>query len=347
VGRVSVVDNAIYVDGRRKLAPTSLDTAFSALRTCPDHGRSFAWIGMLRPGADEIESVAREFALHELAVEDTVNQHQRPKMERYGETTFVVLRPARYVDPVEVITLGEVHLFLGPEFAITVRHADEPNLAEVRKHLEDDPDLLAHGPYAVLWGVLDRVVDDYVPVLEGLQDDVDQIEEQVFNGDAGVSKRIYQLTREVIAFHRAVEPLRDIFAQMRWRFGKNGEHTDVELRRRMRDVEDHYTRVLERVENFRALLTNLVNVQATLVAQRQNEEMARMTEAGYEQNEQVKRISSWAAIAFAPTLVAGIYGMNFDHMPELHWTLGYPFALMLMVLTGAVLWVLFKHNDWL
>ena len=282
---------------------------------------------MLRPGLDEIEAVAREFGLHELAVEDTVNQHQRPKMERYGETTFVVLRPARYVDPVEVIKLGEVHLFLGPEFAITVRHADEPHLAEVRKHLEDDPELLAHGPYAVLWGVLDRVVDDYVPVLDGLQDDVDQIEEQVFAGDAGVSKRIYQLTREVIAFHRAVEPLRDIFAQMRWRFGKNGEHSDVELRRRMRDVEDHYTRVLERVENFRALLTNLVNVQATLVAQRQNEEMARMTEAGYEQNEQVKRISSWAAIAFAPTLVAGIYGMNFDRMPELHWALGYPFAL--------------------
>jgi magnesium transporter len=347
VGPVPVVDNAIYVDGRRKLAPTSLDTAFSALRTCPEDGRSYAWIGLLRPGRDEIDAVAHEFGLHELAVEDTVNQHQRPKLERYGETTFVVLRPARYVDPVEVIKLGELHLFLGPEFAITVRHADEPDLAVVRKCLEEDPELLAHGPYAVLWGVLDRVVDDYVPVLEGLQDDIDQIEEQVFGGDAGVSKRIYQLTREVIAFYRAVEPLRDIFAQLRWQFGKTGDRTDLELRRRIRDVEDHATRVLERVENFKTLLTNLVNVQATLVGQRQNEEMARMTEAGYEQNEQVKRISSWAAIAFAPTLVAGIYGMNFDHMPELHWALGYPFALLLMVLTGAVLWVLFKHNDWL
>jgi magnesium transporter len=347
VGPVSVVDNAIYVDGRRKLAPASLDTAFSALRTCPEDGRSFAWIGMLRPGKDEIDAVAREFELHELAVEDTVNQHQRPKMERYGDTTFVVLRPARYVDSVEVIKLGELHLFLGPEFAITVRHADEPDLALVRKCLEDDPELLAHGPFAVLWGVLDRVVDDYVPVLEGLQVDIDQIEEQVFGGDAGVSKRIYQLTREVIAFHRAVEPLRDIFAQMRWRFGKNGEHTDVELRRRMRDVEDHYTRVLERVENDRALLTNLVSVQATLVAQRQNDEMARMTEAGFEQNEQVKRISSWAAIAFAPTLVAGIYGMNFDHMPELHWALGYPFSLVLMVAFAGLLYFLFKRRGWL
>ena len=344
---MSVVDNAIYVDGRRKLAPTSLDTAFAALRSCSEDGRSFAWIGMLRPGPDEIAAVAREFGLHELAVEDTVNQHQRPKLERYGETTFVVLRPARYVDPVEVIQLGELHLFLGPDFAVTVRHAEEPDLALVRKHLEEEPELLAHGPYAVLWGVLDRVVDDYLPVLQGLQVDIDEIEEQVFNGDTGVSKRIYQLTREVIAFHRAVEPLRDIFAQMRWRFGKNGEHSDVELRRRMRDVEDHATRVLERVENYRALLANLVTVNGTLVAQRQNEEMARMTEAGFEQNEQVKRISSWAAILFAPTLVAGIYGMNFEHMPELAWRFGYPFALLLMLVLGVALFVVFKRRGWL
>ena len=162
-----------------------------------------------------------------------------------------------------------------------------------------------------------------------------------------MSKRIYQLTREVIDFHRAVEPLRDIFAQLRWRFAKNGEHADVELRRRMRDVEDHATRVLERVENYRALLANLVGVNGTLVAQRQNEEMARMTEAGYEQNEQVKRISSWAAILFAPTLVAGIYGMNFDHMPELGWVFGYPFALLLMLLLGAMLFLVFKRRSWL
>jgi magnesium transporter len=344
---MSVVDNAIYVDGRRKLAPSSLHTAFDALRTCPDDGRSFAWIGMLRPGRDEIDAVADEFGLHELAVEDTVNAHQRPKLERYGDTTFVVLRPARYVDPVEVIKLGEVHLFLGPEFAITVRHADEPDLGVVRRCLEDDPELLAHGPYAVLWGVLDRVVDDYVPVLDGLQDDIDQIEEQVFEGDTRVSKRIYQLVRQVIVFHRAVEPLRDIFAQLRWRFGKQGEDTDLELRRRMRDVEDHATRVLERIENYRALLDNLVTVNSTLVAQRQNEEVARMTSAGFEQNEQVKRISSWAAILFAPTLIAGVYGMNFEYMPELGWPLGYPFALLLMAVMSALLFVVFKRRGWL
>jgi magnesium transporter len=337
---VAVVDNAIYVDGRRKIAPTSLDTAFSALRSCADDGRSFAWIGLLGPDQAEIDAVAHEFDLHELAVEDTVHAHQRPKLERYGDTQFVVLRPARYVDPVEVVKLGEVHLFLGADFVITVRHADEPDLSVVRKCLEDDPELLAHGPLAVLWGVLDRVVDDYVPVLQGLQDDIDQIEEQVFSGESHVSKRIYQLTREVIAFHRAVEPLRDVFAQLRFALSKNGDRTDVELRRRFRDVEDHYTRVLDRVENDRALLTNLVNVQSTLVAQR-------LTETGIEQNEQVKRISSWAAIAFAPTLVAGIYGMNFDHMPELRWAYGYPFSILLMIAFAGLLWFLFRRRGWL
>ena len=222
---MSVVDNAIYVDGRRKLAPPSLDTAFDALRSCPDDGRSFAWIGMLRPGQDEIDAVAREFGLHELAVEDTVNQHQRPKLERYGDTDVRGAAPR----PLRRPRRGDQARRAAPLPRPRVRdHRPARRRAGprgVRKCLEDDPELLAHGPYAVLWGVLDRVVDDYVPVLEGLQDDIDQIEEQVFGGDAAVSKRIYQLTREVIAFHRAVEPLRDIFAQMRWQLRQERRHT--------------------------------------------------------------------------------------------------------------------------
>lgn len=344
---MSVVDNAIYVDGRRELAPPSLDTAFDALRSCPPDGRSFCWIGMLRPSYDEIDAVAKEFSLHDLAVEDTVTAHQRPKLERYGETVFVVLRPARYIDSHEVVEVGEVHLFLGPDFVITVRHAEEPDLGAVRRRLEDDPALLAHGPFAVLYAVLDKVVDDYGPVLDGLQDDIDQIEVQVFGGDPGVSRRIYQLTREVIEFQRAVEPLRELFEQLRGRLGKTGEDTDLELRRALRDVADHSTRVLERTEGFRQLLTNILTVNAALVGQRQNDEMARLTQAGYDQNEQVKRISSWAAILFAPTLVASIYGMNFDLMPELRWVLGYPFALTLMVLLGATLYAIFKRRGWL
>ncbi|MDN5916689.1 MAG: magnesium and cobalt transport protein CorA [Pseudonocardia sp.] len=359
---MSVIDNAVYIDGRRKADPQSLDQALGTLRGCQHDSahrvddatngevtvdQCFCWIGMLRPGEQELNEVAAEFGLHALAVEDTVNAHQRPKMERYGETQFVVLRPARYVDPVEVIELGEVHLFIGPDFVITVRHAEEPDLAEVRKRLEDDPGLLAHGPYAVLYAVLDKVVDDYGPVLDGLQDDIDEIEVQVFDGDPGVSRRIYQLTREVIAFQRAVEPLQEMFGELRGRFSKGGDATDLELRRLMRDVIDHATRVLERTEGFRQLLTNILTVNSTLVAQRQNDKMTELTEAGIAQSEQMKRVSSWAAILFAPTLVAGIYGMNFETMPELHWASGYPFAVGLMVLLAVGLFLGFKRQGWL
>ncbi|WP_300007981.1 magnesium and cobalt transport protein CorA [Pseudonocardia sp.] len=344
---MSVVDNAIYVDGKRAVVPHSLDHTFEELRACPADGHSFCWIGMLRPSEAEIHTVAEEFDLHGLAVEDTVTAHQRPKLERYGDLLFVVLRPARYVDTVEVVEIGEVHLFVGTDFVITVRHAEEPDLGAVRTRLEADPELLGHGPYAVLYAVLDKVVDDYAPVLDGLQDDIDEIEVQVFGGDPGVSRRIYTLTREVIEFQRAVEPLESVFVELRERLKETASESDLELRRALRDVADHATRVMERIEGFRQLLTNILTVNAALVGQRQNEEMARMTQAGYEQNEQVKRISSWAAILFAPTLVASIYGMNFDVMPELHWALGYPFAVALMVLMGFGLYVSFKRRGWL
>ncbi|ANY10230.1 magnesium and cobalt transport protein CorA [Pseudonocardia sp. HH130630-07] len=353
---MSLIDNAVYVDGHRAAAPESVDGALDELRRCRSDGAdraaepspgSFCWIGLLRPDEPEIEQLAGEFDLHSLAVEDTVNAHQRPKMERYGDTEFIVLRPARYVDADEAVQIGEVHLFLGPDFVITVRHAVEPDLGEVRERLENDPELLAHGPMAVLYAVLDRVVDDYIPVLDGLQDDIDEIEVQVFRGDPNVSRRIYQLTREVIAFQRAVEPLQEIFLELRGRFGKSGPSPDVELRRAMRDVVDHATRVRERVEGFRDLLGNILTVNATLVAQRQNDEMTRMTEAGFAQNEQMKKVSSWAAILFAPSLVAGIYGMNFDTMPELHWAYGYPMAYGLMILLAVGLYTMFKINDWL
>lgn len=344
---MSVVDNAIYVDGRRAVEPTSLDHTFEELKACPSDGHSFCWIGMLRPGEAEVQAVAEEFDLHGLAVEDTVTAHQRPKLERYGDLLFVVLRPARYVDRDEVVEIGEVHLFVGTDFVITVRHAEEPDLGAVRKRLEADPALLEHGPYAVLYAVLDKVVDDYAPVLDGLQDDIDEIEVQVFGGDPGVSRRIYTLTREVIEFQRAVEPLEALFVELRERLKERAGPSDLELRRALRDVVDHATRVMERIEGFRALLTNILTVNAALVGQRQNDEMARMTQAGYEQNEQVKRISSWAAILFAPTLVASIYGMNFDVMPELHWALGYPFAVGMMVLLGLGLYLSFKRRGWL
>ena len=344
---MSVVDNAIYIDGNRAIVPDSLDQTFEALHSCPSGGQNFAWIGMLRPDEEEIRAVAKEFSLHSLAVEDTVNAHQRPKLEQYGDVLFVVLRPARYVDKIEEVEIGEVHLFLGPDFVITVRHAAEPDLGVVRTRLEADPQLLRQGPNAVLYAVLDKVVDDYGPVMEGLQTDIDQIEVQVFDGDPHVSRRIYQLSREVIDFQRAVDPLADLLDALRATLKQRAEGTDLELRRNLRDVADHATRVIERLAGFRELLTNILQVNAALVGQRQNEEMARMTEAGFEQNEQVKRISSWAAIFFAPSFIASVYGMNFDDMPELRWPFGYPFALLLMALLSGILYAAFKRKGWL
>ena len=344
---MSVVDNAIYIDGNRAVVPNSLDQTFEALRACPSGGHSFAWIGMLRPDEAEIRAVAKEFNLHPLAVEDTINAHQRPKLEQYGDVLFVVLRPARYVDREEDVEIGEVHLFLGPDFVITVRHAAEPDLGEVRTRLEADPELLRQGSNAVLYAVLDKVVDDYGPVLDGLQNDIDEIEVQVFGGDPQVSRRIYQLSREVIDFQRAVDPLADLLDGLRAALKQRAEGTDLELRRNLRDVTDHATRVIERLAAFRELLTNILQVNAALVGQRQNEEMARMTEAGFEQNEQVKRISSWAAIFFAPSFIASVYGMNFDDMPELRWPFGYPFAVLLMALLSGALYAAFKRKGWL
>ena len=228
---MSVVDNAIYIDGNRAVVPDSLDQTFEALHACPSGGHSFAWIGMLRPDEAEIRAVAKEFNLHPLAVEDTINAHQRPKLEQYGDVLFVVLRPARYVDREEDVEIGEVHLFLGPDFVITVRHAAEPDLGEVRTRLEADPELLRQGSNAVLYAVLDKVVDDYGPVLDGLQNDIDEIEVQVFGGDPQVSRRIYQLSREVIDFQRAVDPLADLLDGLRAALKQRAEGTDLELRR--------------------------------------------------------------------------------------------------------------------
>lgn len=343
---MSVVDNAIYVDGKRVKDPATLDMTFKELRDCPGTDK-FCWIGLLRPTEEEIKAVAKEFGLHDLAVEDTINAHQRPKVERYGDVDFVVLRPACYDDKDEVVEIGEVHLFIGPDFVITVRHANEPDLSAVRQRLEKDPELLDHGPFAVLYAVMDTVVDGYTPVLNGLQDDIDGIEVQVFDGDPGVSKRIYTLSREVIEFQRAVEPLQGVFAGIRERLKENASPNDLELRRSLRDVADHSTRVLERAEAFRELLTNILTVNSALVGQRQNDEMARLAQAGYTQNEQMKRISSWAAILFAPTLIAAIYGMNFQFMPELAWPLGYPMAIGLMLLMMLGLFLAFKKRGWL
>jgi magnesium transporter len=336
-----IVDNAIYREGVRQAHPVTLDQTYEELR---DNG-GFAWIGMYRPTEDELRSVANEFGLHPLAVEDALKGHQRPKLERYGETLFVVLRPARYLDAPEEVEFGEVHLFIGPNFAVSVRHAESPDLGRVRKRLEANPGLLALGAQAVLYAVFDEVVDEYQPVIAGLENDIDEIEDQLFEGDANVSRRIYELAGEAMAFQRATQPLVGMLSSLAAGYEKYNVH--VELQRNLRDVQDHAIKTVERADAFRELLQNALTVHSTLVTQAQNDEMRNLSRTSIQQGEQVKKISGWAAILFAPTLVGTIYGMNFDFMPELHWALGYPFAVTLMVACGATLYVVFKKRGWL
>ena len=325
----------------RHTHPVTLDQTFEELR---DRG-GFAWIGMYRPTEAELLSVASEFDLHHLAVDDAMAGHQRPKLERYGETLFLVLRPARYLDAPEEVEFGEVHVFIGPNFAITVRHAESPDLGRVRKRLEQNPALLALGPQAVLYAVFDQVVDDYKPVIAGLENDIDEIEDQLFSGDPAVSRRIYELATEAMGFQRATHPLLEMLGQLEGGFEKY--KVDLELQRGLRDVLDHTLQIVARADSFRAILQNALTVQSTLVTQAQNEEIRSMTQASIDQGDQVKKISSWAAILFAPTLIGAIYGMNFKFMPELLWPLGYPFALGLMVLSSTALYFVFKRRGWL
>jgi magnesium transporter len=338
---VVLVNNAVYADGKRSADPSSLDDTYRAVRDCG----GMAWIGLYRPDLEEIQSVAQEFGLHELAVEDAIAAHQRPKLERYGTTLFTVLRPARYLDDSEQVEFGELHVFTGTDFVVTIRHAETPDLRQVRERLEKAPELLRLGPEAVLYAILDQVVDEYGPVVAGLENDIDEIEDQLFKGDPLVSRRIYELSREVIEFQRATHPLLEILAALEEGFDKY--HVDLELQRSLRDVHDHVIRIVERADAFRALLQNALTVQTTLVSQRQNEEMQSLTEASLAQNEEVKKISAWAAILFAPTLVGTVYGMNFKHMPELSWFYGYPAALGLMVATSTILYLVFKKRRWL
>lgn len=341
MSHLTLVDSAIYVDGKRTANPKNLDETFECLRE--RHG--LAWIGLYRPEESEIRAVAREFELHELAVEDAIAAHQRPKLERYATTLFAVLRPARYVDESEKVEFGELHVFVGPDFIVTVRHAESPDLARVRRRLEQAPELLRAGPEAILYAILDQVVDEYAPVVAGLENDIDEIENQLFSGDPSVARRIYDLSREVIEFQRATHPLLDMLQALERGFDKY--EVEIELQRALRDVRDHSIRVIERVDSFRTLLQSALTVHTTLVGQQQNEEMRNLTEASLAQNEEIKKISSWAAILFAPTLVGTIYGMNFDHMPELHWVVGYPLALCFMLVTSLVLYVVFKRRHWL
>ncbi|MDX6556835.1 MAG: magnesium transporter [Miltoncostaeaceae bacterium] len=328
-----IIGRALYRDGvRTEEPPLALRDLGHACRA----GEGIAWVGLRDPGEAEFAEVAREFHLHPLAVEDAVHAHQRAKLERYGDTIFCVLLAARYDDASETVEFGELHVFAGPTFVVTVRHGDPPHdLGSVREGLESRPDLLRRGTFAVLHAILDKVVDDYAPVVAGLENDIDEIEDQVFQGHARVSRRIYELLREVIAFHRAARPLPEMLEAL-----MADTRVDQEEGRYLRDVHDHAIRVQEQVESFRQLLENILNVNVAI-------ETKALNEASNAQNEEVKRISAWAAILFAPTLVGTVYGMNFKNMPELDWRFGYPFAVGLMLAVSLILFAVFKRRGWI
>jgi magnesium transporter len=340
--RSGVINNAVYQDGARIASPSSLHATFDVLEK---HPGALAWIGLYRPDAEELAELKAEFGLHELAIEDAASGHQRPKLERYGETLFMVLKAANYDDAKEEVDFGELHIFAGPSFIITVRHSEGPDLSVVRRRMETAPDRLKEGTEAVLYGILDAVVDGYGPVVAGLANDIDEIETQVFSGDPQVSRRIYELNREVIEFERAVSPLSGIIQTLSTGFA-DGYVGEV-LEQYLRDVADHVTLAKERIEEFRVLLRDILAVNTSLVGQRQTEEARALSEASNQQAVESRRIAGWAAILFAPSLVAGIYGMNFRYMPELGWVFGYPMALGIMALFMLILYIVFKRRGWL
>jgi magnesium transporter len=329
-----IIDCAVYQQGKRRPGTLALEEAYEA--ACEDD--AFVWIGLYEPDEHEFDSVRREFNLHELAVEDAIKAHQRPKLEVYDDTLFVVLKTARYLEAEETVEFGEIMLFIGPQFVVAVRHKPASELRGVRKQIEDRPDLLRFGPGAVLYAIMDRVVDDYLPVIEGLDKDIQEVEREVFSqAGSNPAERIYMLKREVIEFHQSTAPLVEPLDRLARR-PFDLLHQDIG--EYFRDVEDHLLRVVERVAGFRDLLTSVLEANLTQVGVRQNEVAMR-------QNADMRKISAWVAIAAVPTMIAGIYGMNFDHMPELRWGGGYPLVLLVMAVACGGLYRAFKRNGWL
>jgi magnesium transporter len=322
-----IIDCAIYEDGRRQDGQLPFEEAYEATRG----KNAFVWIGAYEPSEHEFDSIRREFDLHELAVEDAIKAHQRPKLEVYGDMVFIVLKTARYVDSLEVVEFGEILIFLGHDYVITVRHGEASGLHEVRERLEESQELLRCGPGAVLHSIVDKVVDDYQPAIAGLQQDIDEVENEVFSPDRpDRAERIYKLKREVLEFNRAAAPLVDPVNNLA---SGHYELIHPEVRAYFRDVNDHLIRVQEQLESFRDLLTSILEANLSQVTVRQNQDL--------------RRISAIVAILAVPTMIAGIYGMNFEHMPELTWTFGYPLVLAVMATICVALYRYFRRVGWL
>ncbi len=332
----AIVDCALYLDGKRQ--DDGILDYREALNVARATRGAFVWLGLHAPSAAQMTGIAEAFGLHELAVEDVVAAGQRPKLEQFGEVWFMALRAARYVEHAEltehseVVDTGQIMLLLGKDFVITVRHGEACRLKPVRERLQRKPELLRQGPWAVAYGVMDQVVDLYLSASDGIAQDVDSIEEQVFAREpqsSGRMQRIYQLKRELVEFKRAVLPLqRPMLALV-----SDTPEIPKDLRKYFRDVQDHLARVVERVNAFDDLLISIMQ--------------ARLAQVTVDQNNDMRKIASWAAIAAVWTAIAGVYGMNFDHMPELDWKYGYPFMLALMLAISFALYRALRRNGWL
>jgi magnesium transporter len=322
-----IVDCGLYKNGERQPGRLAIPGAAEAART----SGGFVWLGLHEPSAEEFASVREEFGLHELAVEDAIQAHQRPKLEVYDDTLFVVLRSARYLDAEEEIELGEIQLFIGDQFAVVVRHGQASRLTPVRAGLERRSDLLALGPSAVLHAIMDRVVDDYVHVINGLGKDIDEVEASVFSTEwENPAERIYFLKREVLQFQMATRPLVEPLARL---MRGMVPAVNPELEEYFRDVHDHAVRTASQVEQYRDLLTSVLE--------------ANLTQVGVRQNEDMRKISAWVAVAVVPTLIAGIFGMNFTRMPGINRDWGFPVAMAVMAIAALSLYRWFRRSGWL
>jgi magnesium transporter len=325
-----IVDNALYHQGKRVMLGPGDDQSLGSARVPCDPG-DFQWIGIHDPSPEELDLIARTFDLHPLAVEDAGDSHQRPKVERYDDTLFLVLKTLWYVDEDDAVETGEINMFVGRDFVVTVRHGEGIDLAASRRDLELRAKVLEHGPMGVMYAICDRVVDEYERVGAALEEDVDEVEESVFSDSrTNDSTRIYILKREIAEVRRAVMPLRE--PMRKFAMGID-DRISAETATYFRDVADHLHRVSEVIDNLDGLLSTAFDAHLARISVQQNEDM--------------RKISAGAALVVVPTLIAGVYGMNFDHMPELHWTYGYPFAMVLMVGVSLGLLALFKKSGWL
>jgi magnesium transporter len=322
-----VIDCAAYRAGVRVA-----DVGIDQIRGTLEHPEQFVWLGLYEPEKDILRAVQQQFGLHDLAVEDAYNAHQRPKLELYEDSVFVVLRTAHLTTAPRHLEFGETHVFLGRNYVVTVRHGSLRSHIGVRQRCESTPHLLAKGPGYVLYALMDFVVDQYLPIVQQIEEEVDDIEDVIFgesaNGDATV--RVYQLKRDLLALRRTISPLVEVCNRlMRFELPHIPEDTRVYFR----DVYDHIVRLNETIDAQRELLTTALEAHLSIMSHAQNEHM--------------KRITAWAAMIAVPTMIAGIYGMNFQNMPELSWSYGYYASIGVMAAACAGLYVGFKRSGWL